>query len=50
MMTRSWQAVVAMEMRPNGNSKSEHYDVLNNVLRERYSCRGFLSDCVPRDN
>jgi nitroreductase family protein len=37
-----------MEMRTEGNSNSEHYDVLNNVLRERYSCRGFLSDCVPR--
>jgi nitroreductase len=37
-----------MEMRTEGNSNSEHYDVLNDVLRERYSCRGFLSDCVPR--
>ena len=44
-MVLGWQA---MEMRTHGNSNSEHYDVLNNVLPERYSCRGFLSDCMPR--
>ena len=48
MMTSYWQAVVGHGNANNGNSNSEHYDVLNNVLRERYSCRGFLSDCVPR--
>jgi len=48
MMTSCWQAVVGHGNANDGNSNSEHYDVLNNVLRERYSCRGFLSDCVPR--
>jgi nitroreductase len=48
MMTWCWQAVVSHGDANRGNSNSEHYDVLNDVLRERYSCRGFLSDCVPR--
>ena len=48
MMTSCWQAVVGHGNANDGNSNSEHYDVLNNVLPERYSCRGFLSDCMPR--
>ena len=44
MMTSCWQAVVGHGDANNVNSNSEHY----NVLRERYSCADFLSDCVPR--
>jgi nitroreductase len=34
-----------MVMRAN---RDANYDVLNRLLRERYSCRGFLKDEVPR--
>jgi nitroreductase len=47
MMTWCWQAVVS-----HGDANRQELEfgalrILNNVLQERYSCRGFLSDCVP---